>query len=158
MQGNEEEESTMKQFPLTGKVSFWAECWRGSCNHSSSREGMLNPFNCVWLFVILWTVAHQAPLSTGFSRQEYWSGLPCTPLGDLTDPEIKPTSPASLLQVSCIAGGFFTTAPLEKPLRREVSQQLNLGHWEAIEKQNNPARKSARRNLRGRGIYGCYQS
>ena len=40
------------------------------------------------------TVAHQAPLSMGFSRQEYWNGLPCPPLGDLPDPGIEPTSPA----------------------------------------------------------------
>ena len=44
-------------------------------------------------FVTLWTVALQAPLSTGFSRQEYWSGLLYPPPGDLPDPEIKPTSP-----------------------------------------------------------------
>ena len=41
-----------------------------------------------------WTVAHQAPLSMEFSRQEYWSGLPCTSLGDLPDPGIEPESPA----------------------------------------------------------------
>ena len=41
-----------------------------------------------------WTVAHQAPLSMGFSQQEYWSGLPCPPPGDLSDPGIKPRSPA----------------------------------------------------------------
>ena len=41
-----------------------------------------------------WTVACQAPLSVGFSRQEYWSGLPFPPLGDLPDPGIEPTSPA----------------------------------------------------------------
>ena len=46
------------------------------------------------LFVILWTVDPQAPLSMGFSRQEYWSGLPCPPPGDLPDPGIKPGSPA----------------------------------------------------------------
>ena len=45
-----------------------------------------------------WTVAHQAPLSMGFSRQEYWSGLPCPPLGDLPNPEIEPT----FHYVSCI--------------------------------------------------------
>ena len=39
--------------------------------------------SCVWLFVTPWTVAHQAPLSMGFSRQEYWSGVPCPPPGDL---------------------------------------------------------------------------
>ena len=42
----------------------------------------------------LCTVAHQAPLSMGFSGQEYWSGLPCPPPGDLPYPEIKPVSPA----------------------------------------------------------------
>ena len=41
-----------------------------------------------------WTVAHQAPLSMEFSRQEHWSGLPCPPPGDLPDPGIKPGSPA----------------------------------------------------------------
>ena len=59
----------------------------------------------VQLFVTPWTVAHQAPLSMGFSRQEYWSGLPCPLPGDLLDPGIKPdflTSPAW-------AGGSFTT-------------------------------------------------
>ena len=56
----------------------------------------------VQLFVTLWTVARQAPLSVGFSRQEYWSGLPFPPPGDIPDPGTKPTSPA-------LAGGFFTT-------------------------------------------------
>ena len=43
-------------------------------------------------FATLWTVAHQAPQSVGFSRQEYWSGLPCPPPRDLLSPEIKPLS------------------------------------------------------------------
>ena len=51
---------------------------------------MLSHFSCVWLFVTLWTVASQAPLSMGFSKQEYWSGLPCPPPGDLPDPGIEP--------------------------------------------------------------------
>ena len=72
---------------------------------------MKQRFCCIFLcfFVLLpslflpvpWTAAHQAPLSMEFSRQEYWSGLPCPPLGDLPNPGIKP-------QVSRIAGGFFT--------------------------------------------------
>ena len=53
---------------------------------------MLTCFSRVWLFATLWTAAHQAPLSMGFSRQEYWSGLPCPPPGDLPDPGIKPLS------------------------------------------------------------------
>ena len=52
-----------------------------------------------------WTVAHQVPLSMGFSRQEYWSGLPCPPPGDLPNPGMEPTSP----EISWIAGEFFTT-------------------------------------------------
>ena len=47
---------------------------------------MLSHFSHVRLFVALWTVAHQAPLSMAFPRQEYWSGLPCSPQGDLPDP------------------------------------------------------------------------
>ena len=53
--------------------------------------------SCVWLFAIPWTVAHQAPLSMGFLRQEYWSGLPFLSPGDLPDPGIEPTSPALLV-------------------------------------------------------------
>ena len=48
----------------------------------------------VWLFATPWAIAHQAPLSTEFSRQEYWSGLPFPTPGDLPNPGIKPTSPA----------------------------------------------------------------
>ena len=55
---------------------------------------MLSRFSRVWLFVTPWTVAHQAPLSLGFSRQEYWSGLPFPSPGDLSDPGIEPRSPA----------------------------------------------------------------
>ena len=48
--------------------------------------------NC--LFATPWTIAHQAPLSMGLSRQEYWHGLPCPSPGDLPDPGIEPRSPA----------------------------------------------------------------
>ena len=53
----------------------------------------------------LWTAAHQAPLSMGFSRQGYWSGLPCPPPQDLPDPGIEPMS----LKSPVLAGWFFTT-------------------------------------------------
>ena len=72
---------------------------------------MLICFSCVRLFVILWTVAHQAPLSMGFSRQEYWSGLPLPPPGDLPDSVIEQISPVS----PALAGRFFTTALPGKP-------------------------------------------
>ena len=57
---------------------------------------VLSHFNRVRLFAILWTIARQAPLSMGFSRQEHWSGLPCPPPGDLPDPGIEPVSPSLL--------------------------------------------------------------
>ena len=64
----------------------------------------------VQLFATPWTVAHQAPLSMEFSRQEYWRGYHFL-LEDLPYPGIEPMSLASLK----LAGGFFTTAPLGKP-------------------------------------------
>ena len=63
------------------------------------------------LFVTLRTAAYQAPKSTGFPRQEYWSGLLFPPSGDLPEPAIEPMSLASFAP----AGGFFTTDPLGKP-------------------------------------------
>ena len=63
-------------------------------------------FSSVWLCATLWTVAYQACLSVGFSRQEYCSGLPCPPPRDLPNPEFKSTS----LKYSALAGGFFTTS------------------------------------------------
>ena len=54
----------------------------------------------------LWTVGHQAPLSVGFFRQEYWSGLPFPPPGDLPNPGTEPKS----LTSPALAGGFFTTS------------------------------------------------
>ena len=58
----------------------------------------------VQLFVIPWTAARQAPLSMEFSMQEYWSGLPFPPPGDLPDPGIEPTS----LMSPALAGGLFS--------------------------------------------------
>ena len=67
---------------------------------------MLSCFSHVRLFVTPWTVAHQTPLSMGFSRAEYWSGLLFPPPGDFFDPGIKP---ASLMSPE-LASGFFTTS------------------------------------------------
>ena len=69
-----------------------------------------------------WTVAHQVPLSMGFSRQEYWSGLPCPPPGDLPDPGIEPTS----LMFPALAGRFFTTsATLKVPKMSLLTKKKN---------------------------------
>ena len=67
---------------------------------------MLSRFSRVRLFAILRTVARPAPLSMGFSRQEYWSGLPCPPPGHLPDPGMEPTSPVS----PALVGQLFTTS------------------------------------------------
>ena len=64
----------------------------------------------------LWTVAHQAPPSMGYSRQEYWNGLPSPP-GDLLDPGIESVSPA-------LAGEFFTTEPQGKPIEIPYLKQI----------------------------------
>ena len=67
---------------------------------------VLCQFSPVWLFATLSTAAHQAPVSMGFSKQEYWSGLPCPPPGDLLDPGIELES----LMSPALAGRFFTTS------------------------------------------------
>ena len=67
------------------------------------RACMLSRFTCVWFFVTLWIVDHKAPLSMGFSRQEYWSGWPCSPARNFPEPGIEPTSlvaPADFLPLS----------------------------------------------------------
>ena len=73
-----------------------------------------------WLIATPWTVAHQAPLSMGFSRHEYWSGLPFPSSGDLPDPGLEPVSFAFL----SLASGFFTTAPLRSPRIHEYDVLL----------------------------------
>ena len=67
---------------------------------------VLSHFCHIRLFTPPWTVAHQAPLSMGFSRQNYWSGLPCPPPGDLPNPGIKLAS----VIFPALAGGFLITA------------------------------------------------
>ena len=71
-------------------------------------------FSCVQLFVTPWTVTRQAPVSMGFSRQEYWSRLKCPSPGDLSDPEIKPIS---LRSPTLAGGGFFNTSATRKLVR-----------------------------------------
>ena len=66
-------------------------------------------FSHAQLFATSWTLACLAPLSMGLSRQEYWSGLPCPPSGDLPNPGTEPVSPVSQAKL-------FTTEPLGKPM------------------------------------------
>ena len=92
---------------------FWICVCVCVCVHTQS-------LSHVWLFVVPWTVACQAPLSTGFFRQEYWSSLPFPTPGDLPDPGIEPTYLVSL----ALAGRFFTTvAP---------GQRLYFGYYSLI--------------------------
>ena len=67
---------------------------------------VLSCFSCVQLFSTPWAVAHQPPLSMGFSRQEYWSGLPCPPSGESSQPRDQTHASMS----PALAGGFFTTS------------------------------------------------
>ena len=67
---------------------------------------VLSHFSLIQLFATSWTVARQAPVSMGLSRQKSWSVLPCPPPGDLPDPGIKPES----LMSPALAGEFFTTS------------------------------------------------
>ena len=72
----------------------------------------------VQLFATLCDVADQAPLSTGFSRQEYWGRLPCPSLGDLPDPGIEPMSLIS----PALTGGFFRTSTTWESLKMHKSK------------------------------------
>ena len=72
---------------------------------NQKHAGVLSYFSRVRLFATLWSVAHKAPLSLEHSKQEYLSGLPCPPPGDLPNPGIESVSLAS----PTLAGGFFTT-------------------------------------------------
>ena len=103
----------LKHGPTVFRIfSEYSSTWRLICVPSC--------FSHVQLFVTLWTVAHQAPLSRGFSRQEYWTGLPCLPPEDLTNQGIKPVS----LTSPVLAGRFFTTS----------------ASWETWQLQNNRLR------------------
>ena len=80
---------------------------------------MLSHFSCVRLFVTLRTIGHQAPMSMGFSRQEYWSRLPFSSPGNPVNPGIEPTSPVSpALQVDSLPlhhWGSMTITMIKSP-------------------------------------------
>ena len=82
---------------------------------------VLSHFSHVWLFATLRTVACQVSQSIRFSRQEYWSGLPCPHPGDPPDPGIEPTS----LMSPALAGGFFTSSATWKALWKSTGQFLH---------------------------------
>ena len=86
--------------------------WRGYPGLSKYMHACISAqsLSRVRLFATPWTVVCQAPLLMGFSRQEYWSGLPFSPPEDLLNPGIEPATPVS----PALAGRFFTTEPPEK--------------------------------------------
>ena len=92
---------------------------------------VLSHFICVQLFVTQWTVACQAPLSMGSSRQEYWSGLPCPSPADLPDSEIKLSS----FKSSSLAGEFFTTSTTWEALKLgRFTGKSSLPHFLILDK------------------------
>ena len=84
----------------------WRIPWTEEPGRLWSMKVKAKSLSCVQLFATPWTVAYQAPPSVGFSRQEYWSGLPFPSPEDLPDPGIKP----KYLMFLSFAGGFFTTS------------------------------------------------
>ena len=96
-------------------------CMRASSFLKPVCACMLSRFSLVRLFVTLWTLTRQTPLSMGFSKQEYWSGLPCLPPGDLPSPGIEPTSITS----PALAGKSFTTSATWEALLKSVAHLLS---------------------------------
>ena len=117
---------------VTGKCDSWVCC-------------VLSHYSHVWLFATLWIVAHQAPLSVRFSRQEYWSGLPFPAPGDLPHPGIEPAS----LTSPALAGKFLTTSATWEPLPNMC--QLEIGDketsWEQGKQGASHGEWMARRRL-----------
>ena len=84
----------------------------------------------------LWTAGHQDPLFMGFSRQKYWSGLPCPAPGNFPHPEIEPERPPS----PALAGGFCTTsaiweAPLEGHNSKKKCDHIYVINWRDLGKR-----------------------
>ena len=109
------------------KVGTCDDYWRGISWVCAARVKWteVNSLSCVWLFATPWTVAHQAPPSMGFSRQEYWSGLPFPSPGHLPDPGLKHLPAIRETRVSRIAGRRFNLWATREAWVRE----WNPGRW-----------------------------
>ena len=90
-------------------VNLWPERKKENVSHSAVSYSFVTP----------WTIAQQAPLSMGFSRQEYWSGLPFPSPGDLPNSGLKPRSPA-------LQADSLPAEPQGKPINKHISIQINL--------------------------------
>ena len=110
------------------------------CSVAGSRLTLCDP----------WTVAHQAPLSMGFFRQEYWSELPFPSLRDFLDPGMEPASPVS----PALAGGFFITEPPESTALKNCESQyctpityINIVHQLNFKKKKIPIKNPKKRKF-----------
>ena len=117
---------------LQGSCKFRKTIWQSNTNNkppSWPQDSLITLGTCInssctlWSVSeslgTLWTVARQAPLSMGFLRQEYWSGLPFPPPGNLLHPGIKPASPT-------LAGGIFTSSPIDSVYNAKYSPLLAM--------------------------------
>ena len=102
-------------FPSRYSYLLWQDPSKGHLGSPAFADVCAKSLSHVQCFVTLWTVAHQAPLSIGFSRQEYWSGFSCPPSGDFPNPGIKPRSPA--LQADSL---------LSEPPGKPQDNQINI--------------------------------
>ena len=103
---------------LAKKISLKTRSRTFTCGY------MLSCVSHVWLCVTQWTIACQAPLLMRFSRQKYWSGLPCPSPGDLPNWGIKPTSP----MFPVLAGRFFTTSTTWVWLNSPTTEHIPYGN------------------------------
>ena len=108
--------------------------------HKHRKQNPRHQFSFVWLFVTLWALACQAPLSMGFSRQEYCSELLCPPPGDLPSPGIEPTS----LTSPALASRFFT-----------ISANWEAQHTYTAEQQTRITNKDPLHSTRGTPLSIC---
>ena len=113
--------------PFTPRPPRYGWSCPGPYSSSCMCVRMLSHLTCIRLFVSLWTIACQASLSVGFSRQEYWSGLPWPSPGYLPNPGIEPMS----LRSPALAGGFFTTSATGKT-SVHPTHHLNTTDWSQL--------------------------
>ena len=107
--------------------------------------------SCVWLFATPWTEAHQAPLSMGFSWQEYWSGLPFPSPGDLSDPGVELVPPA--LQADSLPLNHQGSAPSVRRAVQNVSGEAALCcTWGHLEVGSRIAADCAQKSASQRGL------
>ena len=121
---------------MLGVIGLWmAVSGRRHLSWVFKHAYVLSRFSCVQLFVTLWTITRQAPLSMGFCRQRYWSGLTCPSPGDLPHPGIEPMS----LMSPALAGRFYTTSATWEALisnkRRNIPRRSASGNEVLLQAQ-----------------------